>query len=186
MHKLAVLASAFVLCACSSPPEPPTVSGNNRQSVNANQTTAHSELSAALAEQAKAKTSPEPVALSAALADQAKAKTSPAPSVTFSAFFPFNGTKLSIPESEIARMKPLLAKAKRVEVRGRTDGKHPHAGDEKIALNRALAAQRFLIGQGVSPAKISVNYVSAGDYVADNFSAAGRKKNRRVDIEIFN
>ena len=65
-------------------------------------------------------------------------------------------------------------------------GQRPHVGDEKIALNRALAAQRFLIGQGVSPAIISVNYVSAGDYVADNFSAVGRSLNRRVDIEVFN
>lgn len=28
--------------------------------------------------------------------------------------------------------------------------------------------------------------VSAGDYVADNFSAVGRSLNRRVDIEVFN
>ena len=100
--------------------------------------------------------------------------------------FPFERRRCRATAAASWQLLPLLGNARRVEVRGRTDGQHPHAGDEKIALNRALAAQRFLIGQGVSPAIISVNYVSAGDYVADNFSAVGRSQNRRVDIVVFN
>jgi outer membrane protein OmpA-like peptidoglycan-associated protein len=106
-------------------------------------------------------------------------------SKTFSFYFPSKGTKFRLSPDEEARVLPLLAKAHRIEVRGRTDGQRPGATDEKIALNRALDAQRYLIGQGVSPAIISVNYVSAGDYIADNVSAIGRAANRRVDIEVF-
>jgi outer membrane protein OmpA-like peptidoglycan-associated protein len=100
--------------------------------------------------------------------------------------FPVNGTSFRIGTKESTSLLPRLGSARRIEVRGRTDGERPSAADERIALNRALAAQRYLIGQGVSPAIISVNYVSAGDYVADNATASGKSQNRRVDIEVFN
>jgi len=41
-----------------------------------------------------------------------------------------------------------------------------------------------LIANGVSPEKMAINYVSATDYVADNYSPAGRAQNRRVEIEV--
>ena len=157
MRKLVVLTSAVLLGACASPPTPPVVDGSNRHAVNTPETAV-----------ALQPVPPPPV------------------SRTFSVHFPYNGTNFQLSADESAQLLPLLANARRVEVRGRTDGQRPHVGDEKIALNRALAAQRFLIGQGVSPAIISVNYVSAGDYVADNFSAIGRSQNRRVDIVVFN
>ena len=105
---------------------------------------------------------------------------------TFSVYFPSNSNHFHLNINDSIEMRPLLAKAHRIEVRGRTDGQYPSIADEKIALNRAIAAQQFLVKQGVSPAIISINYISAGDYSADNFSSIGRSLNRRVDIEIFN
>ena len=100
--------------------------------------------------------------------------------------FPFNGTKFNPTTEQSTALLPILVNAKRIIVRGRTDGLQPSATDEKIALNRALSAQRFLVNHGVSPLIIAVNYLSAGDYAADNNSAAGRAQNRRVDIDVFN
>lgn len=184
MRKLVVLSSILALAACSSPPKPPVVDGSNRQAVNTPETAETIALRAKLA-QAEEKLRVEqarPVISPAVL----QPAPPPARSRTFSVHFPYNGTNFYLSADDSAQLLPLLAKARRIEVRGRTDGQRPSTADEKVALNRALAAQRFLIGQGVSPAIISVNYVSAGDYVADNFSAAGRSLNRRVDIEVFN
>jgi outer membrane protein OmpA-like peptidoglycan-associated protein len=184
MRKLVVLTSAVLLGACASPPAPPVVDGSNRHAVNTPETAEVIALRAQLAQ------SQEKLRVEQARPVVSPVTLQPVPplprSRTFSVHFPYNSTNFQLSTDDAAQLLPLLGNARRVEVRGRTDGQHPHAGDEKIALNRALAAQRFLIGQGVSPAIISVNYVSAGDYVADNFSAVGRSQNRRVDIEVFN
>ena len=180
MRKLVVLSSVLLLGACTSPPRPPVVDGSNRQAIN---TVESAEVIALLAQSRnqsrleQARSAVDPVTL--------QTVPPPVPSHTFSIHFPYNNTKFSLSTDDAAQLLPLLSNARRVEIRGRTDGPRPSAADEKIALNRALAAQRFLIGQGVSPAIISVNYVSAGDYVADNSVAVGRSKNRRVDIEVF-
>jgi outer membrane protein OmpA-like peptidoglycan-associated protein len=184
MRKLIVLFSLFVLVACSSSPKPPVVNGSNRHAVNTPEAAEVIALRAQLAqlEERLRLEQSRPVISPADL----QALPPPARSRTFSVHFPYNRSNFKLNAEDSAQLLPLLAKARRIEVRGRTDGQYPSPADEKIALNRALAAQRFLIGQGVLPAIISINYVSAGDYVADNFSAAGRSLNRRVDIEVFN
>ena len=184
MRKLVVLSSVLLLGACASPPVPPVVDGSHRTAVNTPESAEVIALRVQLAQ------SQEKLRLEQSRPVVSPVALQPVPppptSRTFSVHFPYNGTNFQLSADETAQLLPLLANARRVEVRGRTDGQRPHVGDEKIALNRALAAQRFLIGQGVSPAIISVNYVSAGDYVADNFSAIGRSQNRRVDIVVFN
>ncbi|HBP5913448.1 TPA: OmpA family protein [Pseudomonas aeruginosa] len=181
MRKMAVLSIAVMLAACSSPPKPPVVSGSNRHPVNDARTAEVLSLRAELA------------AAQEKLRDQDRKPVviaGPAPVVpasqTVSVNFPYNSSAFRPTPSEVAALLPLLRNAKYISVRGRTDGRRPTAGDERVALNRALAAKNWLVGQGVSPLKISVNYVSAGDYVADNVSAYGRAQNRRVDIEVFN
>lgn len=71
----------------------------------------------------------------------------------------------------------------RVDIRGRTDGKVPDAGNEKVAIERALNVRLFLVNNGISPQKINVSHLAAGDHIADNNTAAGRAQNRRVEIE---
>ena len=164
MRKLVVLSSILALAACSSPPKPPVVDGSNRHAVNTPETAETIALRAKLA-QAEEKLRVEQARPVISPAVLQPAPPPPARSRTFSVHFPYNGTNFNLSADDSAQLLPLLAKARRIEVRGRTDGQRPSTADEKIALNRALAAQRFLIGQGVSPAIISVNYVSAGDYV---------------------
>lgn len=183
MRKL-VASSLLALAACSSPPKAPVVDGSNRHAINTPETAEVIALRAQLARsEEKLHDEQSRLVISPAVLQPAPPS---ARSHTFSVHFPHSGTSFRLGAADSARLLPLLAKARRIEVRGRTDGQRPSAEDEKIALGRALAAQRFLIGQGVSPAIISVNYVSAGDYVADNLTTVGRSLNRRVDIEIFN
>jgi outer membrane protein OmpA-like peptidoglycan-associated protein len=186
MRKIAVMSSAVLMAACSSLPVPPVVDGSDRHPVNSRETAELLALRAQLAQtqellQLREQNTTSPVVLNPTPA--------PAPmplltSQTVSVLFPFNGTKFSPTINQTETLLPLLTNAKRIVVRGRTDGQHASAADEQVALNRALSAQRYLVNRGASPLIISVNYLSAGDYVADNNSAAGRTQNRRVEIEV--
>lgn len=187
MRVLVIATSIAMLAACSTPPKPPTVSGSDRHGVNSAATVETIALRAELAkaEQRLREEKARPTNQDSTVTVAPVAPPSPRSQVV-SVHFPFNVTTFRISAEESARLLPLLTSARRIDVRGRTDGEKATYGDEKVAMNRALAAKRYLIGQGVSPAIISVNYVSAGDYIADNGSVIGRSKNRRVDIEVFN
>jgi len=186
MRKIAVISSAALMAACSSLPVPPVVDGSDRHPVNSRETAELLALRAQLAQtqellQLREQNTTSPVALNPT---PMPAPVSLITSQTVSVLFPFNGTKFNPTISQTETLHPLLTNAKRIVVRGRTDGQHASAADEQVALNRALSAQRYLVNQGVSPLIISVNYLSAGDYVADNNSVAGRAQNRRVEIEV--
>lgn len=73
---------------------------------------------------------------------------------------------------------------KNIELRGRTDSEKINSVDRDIALNRALKARLFLVRSGIDPHKIRITYLSAGDFVADNTTAAGKALNRRVELEM--
>jgi len=186
MRKIAVISSAALMAACSSLPVPPVVDGSDRHPVNSRETAELLALRAQLAQtqellQLREQNTTSPVAINPT---PMPAPVSLIPSQTVSVLFPFNGTKFNPTISQTETLHPLLTNAKRIVVRGRTDGQHASAADEQVALNRALSAQRYLVNQGVSPLIISVNYLSAGDYVADNNSVDGRAQNRRVEIEV--
>jgi outer membrane protein OmpA-like peptidoglycan-associated protein len=156
------------------------VNGSNRQAVNDTQAAEILALRARIA------------ALEQEQQERLRLLQQPVPTVppmpaseTFSVHFPLNGTNFRLGIHETASLLSALVKARRIEVRGRTDNDQSTAGDEIIALKRAQAVQRYLIGQGVPPGIVSINHLSAGDYVSDNASATGRALNRRVDIEVF-
>ena len=72
---------------------------------------------------------------------------------------------------------------KRIDIRGRTDAPNANEIDREIAMQRALNARVFLANNGIHPRKMHVEYKSAGDHIADNSTAEGRARNRRVEIE---
>ncbi|RYZ91368.1 MAG: OmpA family protein [Proteobacteria bacterium] len=180
MRSLLVILNMSIIFSCSSAPKPPVVDGKDREPINSAAVAELISVRARLAqtEEKLREEKSRPVVSS-------PAAQIPNASHTFSVFFPSNNANFTLSENDSARLLPMLAKARRVEVRGRTDAKRPSAADEKIALKRAVDAQRYLIEQGVMPSIISVNYVSAGDFIADNVTAIGKAQNRRVDIEIF-
>lgn len=175
MRVLAFTLVGATLIGCSSMPEPPVVDGRSRQAVNS------ADTASAIASRAAEGTRPaRPERVTERL------QSPRLPSYQMMSFeFPFNRVDLHMSVAEAERLQALAKGANRVEVRGRTDGIRPSAADEQIALGRALSAQRYLIEHGVNPTSISLNYVSAGDYAADNESATGRARNRRVEIVFF-
>lgn len=72
-----------------------------------------------------------------------------------------------------------------IYIRGRTDATRSNPVDSGIAMMRAVNARTFLLNNGVAPDKIRVNYLSAGDNIADNSSSQGRALNRRVELEVY-
>jgi outer membrane protein OmpA-like peptidoglycan-associated protein len=76
-----------------------------------------------------------------------------------------------------------VRRAPNVEVRGRTDAPKADDPNRRIALARAMAAKRFLLAQGISENKIEIDVLAAGGYAANNATAEGQARNRRVEIE---
>lgn len=71
-----------------------------------------------------------------------------------------------------------------VNVRGYTDSVGSPTANERIALQRAIAAKKYLVNRGVEDAKVKV-FGRAGEYVASNTTEAGRLANRRVEFEFL-
>lgn len=179
MRNLAIIALAVSLAACSSPPKPPTVDGSKRSGINDTETASVLSMKAELAEMKQRVTDLETRPMVAP-------PPPPPVSQTVTVHFPFNSANFRPSAAQEAALLPLLAKARRVEIRGRTDGIRPGEGDEQIAMKRAKAAMNYVVSKGVPATAVSLNFLSAGDYIADNRTDAGRATNRRVEIEVFN
>ena len=53
-----------------------------------------------------------------------------------------------------------------------------------ISQKRADNVKAYLISQGVSPDRVIIEYYGATHPIASNKSAEGRRKNRRVELEM--
>lgn len=191
MRKPFVIFCCVALSACASVPKPPTVNGKHRSQINDAETT---ELLKLRAESAEWHGQPHasPTSTAAVAATTRPLQSSPAPmarpalaSHTYTVHFGYGSAAFEVPASLRAVLVPLARTAQRIEVRGRTDGQQFSVGDELVAYHRARAVRQFLIHNGIAPEKVDLNYVSAGDYAADNSTPAGRTQNRRVEIEVF-
>jgi len=70
----------------------------------------------------------------------------------------------------------------RVQVSGFTDNTGSRSANIKISQKRAVAVERFLEQNGVSPAQLSAKGFGPDRPVASNKTATGRAKNRRVEL----
>lgn len=71
-----------------------------------------------------------------------------------------------------------------VTIYGHTDNTGSRAINEKLSKERAEAVANFLVGNGVSRARITTEGLAYDQPVADNSTAEGRAQNRRVEIYI--
>ena len=163
-----------LLTGCASAPQPPTVDGSDRQIINDAETKEY--IIRRLFSKNKPQQQTEPII--------SESTTRPRSRI-IRIYFPYNSARFSLDMDQVMHLLSSISGAQRLDIRGRTDGQHPSIADEKMALNRALAVQRYFIKHNVTPAIMSINYLSAGDYIGDNTSKFGRMINRRVDIEIF-
>jgi outer membrane protein OmpA-like peptidoglycan-associated protein len=70
----------------------------------------------------------------------------------------------------------------RFNVEGHTDNTGSPATNSELSLRRAIAVRDYLIGQGVRASSIDVDGFGPSMPIADNSTADGRARNRRVEI----
>ncbi|BDG10183.1 OmpA family protein [Anaeromyxobacter paludicola] len=88
--------------------------------------------------------------------------------------------------AQLEKVGDILAKYSddRVQVVGHTDNTGKASTNEQLSERRAQAVKEVLVGRGVQPAQITALGRGQTQPIADNGSAAGRAKNRRVELHI--
>jgi OmpA-OmpF porin, OOP family len=141
---------------------------------------------------------PAPTRPPAAAAAPAPAPTpapTPAPQppaatkVTYAAdaFFDFNKAVLK-PEGK-AKLDDLVEKIKGINLEviiavGHTDSVGGEAFNQKLSVARAEAVKAYLVSKGIEKNRVYTEGKGKTQPVADNKTAEGRAKNRRVEIEV--
>jgi len=138
---------------------------------------------------APAPVAPAPVAPAPA---PAPAPIAPVPSsekVTYAAdaFFDFNKADLK-PEAK-SKLDDLVSKTKEINLEviiavGHTDSIGGDAYNDKLSVKRAESIKTYLTSKGVEANRVYTEGKGKKQPVADNKTAEGRAKNRRVEIEV--
>ena len=78
----------------------------------------------------------------------------------------------------------LSMKDKKVEVIGHTDNAGSRAGNLALSQARAEAVRSYVAAKGVKPDNVAVSGEGPDRPVADNRSAEGRARNRRIEFKV--
>jgi OOP family OmpA-OmpF porin len=70
----------------------------------------------------------------------------------------------------------------KVEVAGYTDSVSSEAYNQELSARRAKAVLDYLVSKGVDAARLSAKGYGESSPIADNGTAEGRAKNRRVEL----
>jgi OmpA-OmpF porin, OOP family len=143
----------------------------------------------------KAAPAPAPAAPAAAPAAPAAKAPAVAPAavaatkVTYAAdaFFDFDKSVLK-PEGK-AKLDDLVGKVKDINLEviiavGHTDSVGSVAYNQKLSVRRAEAVKAYLVSKGIEKNRVYTEGKGKSQPVADNKTAEGRAKNRRVEIEV--
>ncbi|HZX29378.1 MAG TPA: OmpA family protein [Telluria sp.] len=74
---------------------------------------------------------------------------------------------------------------KRVEVIGHTDNAGSRSANLGLSLARAEAVRSYLAGKGIAPDRVAVAGAGPDRPVADNATADGRARNRRIEFRVL-
>jgi OOP family OmpA-OmpF porin len=101
--------------------------------------------------------------------------------------FDFDSAELKAGEKK--ELDDLAAKLKgatvdSITVTGHTDNVGADAYNQSLSERRAASVKNYLVGKGANASKIKTSGKGESQPVADNKTADGRAKNRRVDIEV--
>ena len=128
---------------------------------------------------------PAPAARPAAPAAPAVAATK----VTYAsdAFFDFN--KSALKAEGRAKLDDLVGKIKGISLEviiavGHTDSVGSDAYNQKLSVKRAESVKAYLVTKGIEKNRVYTEGKGEKQPVADNKTAEGRAKNRRVEIEV--
>ncbi|MDZ5637144.1 OmpA family protein [Janthinobacterium sp. GMG1] len=129
------------------------------------------------------------VAMPAPLIEAKPAPVPVAEKVSFAseALFDFDQSTLK-PQGKAA-LDQLLGQLKGMDLEvivtvGHTDAVGPDAYNQKLSQRRAEAVKAYLVAQGVETNRVYTEGKGETQPMADNTSAAGRAKNRRVTVEV--
>jgi len=136
---------------------------------------------------------PAPVAARPAPTPAPAPAPAPAPvaaqKVTYAAdaFFDFDKSVLK-PEGR-AKLDDLVSKVKDINLEviiavGHTDSIGSDAYNQRLSVRRAEAVKAYLVSKGIERNRVYTEGKGEKQPVADNRTAAGRAKNRRVEIEV--
>lgn len=84
-------------------------------------------------------------------------------------------------------LEPIVKKLKKypqveIEIRGHTDGVGSYQRNMELSKMRAESVRQFFISKGIEASRISATGFGPSSPVGDNRTAAGRAKNRRIEI----
>ncbi|MEZ4315627.1 MAG: OmpA family protein [Polyangiaceae bacterium] len=72
----------------------------------------------------------------------------------------------------------------RVAVDGHTDNRGTEASNLDLSRSRAVSVMKWLVDKGVDPRRLEARGFGPRRPIADNKTAEGRAKNRRVEFQI--
>ena len=103
------------------------------------------------------------------------------------AFFDFNKSVIK-PEGK-AKLDDLVGKTKDINLEviiavGHTDSVGSDAYNQKLSVRRSEAVKAYLVSKGIEKNRVYTEGKGEKQPVADNKTAEGRAKNRRVEIEV--
>ena len=103
------------------------------------------------------------------------------------AFFDFDKAVLK-PEGK-AKLDDLVGKVKGINLEviiavGHTDSVGGDPYNQKLSVNRSEAVKAYLVSKGIEKNRVYTEGKGEKQPVADNKTAEGRSKNRRVEIEV--
>lgn len=149
----------------------------------------------ALVRAATAAPAPAPAARPGAPAPAPAARPAPAPQppaatkVTYAAdaFFDFDKSVLK-PEGK-AKLDDLVGKIQGINLEviiavGHTDAVGTDAYNQRLSVRRAESVKAYLVSKGIEKNRVYTEGKGEKQPVADNKTAEGRAKNRRVEIEV--
>jgi len=135
---------------------------------------------------------PAPAAAPAPAPAPAPAAAAPAVAATkvtyaADAFFDFDKSVLK-PEGK-AKLDDLVSKVKGINLEviiavGHTDSVGSDAYNQKLSVRRSEAVKAYLVSKGIEKNRVYTEGKGEKQPVADNKTADGRAKNRRVEIEV--
>ena len=104
------------------------------------------------------------------------------------AYFAFDSSVLSSEDKDnldhiIARLK--ANPTERVRISGYTDSTGTEAYNMTLSKQRATSAAKYLESQGIASNRIKVMGYGATHFADLNTTAAGRAKNRRIEVSFF-
>lgn len=133
-----------------------------------------------------------PAPAPAAAAPRPAAPTPPpaaATKVTYAADAFFDFDKSVLKAEGKAKLDDLVGKVKGINLEviiavGHTDSVGADAYNQKLSVKRSDAVKAYLVSKGIEKNRVYTEGKGEKQPVADNNTAAGRSKNRRVEIEV--